>query len=49
MEKDVLEIFLAEETENITSVVEFGSMYFEKLGLLHPNVKNRIGIEIHQP
>jgi len=41
--------WLKDETTNCTSVVEFGSMFFGVLSLIHETVKNRIGIEIHKP
>ncbi len=41
--------WLNQSTEDCESVVEFGSMFFERLGQVNKSVKNRIGIEIHLP
>jgi len=41
--------WLEQNTKDCCIVVEFGSMFFEKLGQVHQNVKKKIGIEIFKP
>lgn len=44
-----LQNWIRHNTENSTSVVELGAMFFEKLKHVSPTVKTKIGIEIWEP
>lgn len=41
--------FISQTTANRFAVVEFGSMFFNRLSIVHPTVLHKIGIEIWEP
>ena len=48
-ERIELDAWIRSNTEGCQCVVELGSMFFQKLACVHPDVPKKIGIEIWQP